>query len=149
MNFKFSVITAVCLLQLLAPTANADNQMGYRLLTPEAAAALPHNHGSLGVTVDRAEQINDAGMTFELMRISQVRRGSAGAQAGLKNGDEIIAVNGIVFPSLLAFAAYIGATAAHSSVSIDYIPAGGGPQQAQRVSAAYEPRRQTLKRREP
>ena len=132
MNFK-TIALAVGLLQIGLP-ANADNAMGYRLLSPEAAEALPHNHASLGVNVARAEQISDGGMTFDLMRINQVRRGSPGAQAGLKPGDEIIAVDGMVFPSLLVFAAYVGSATAATPLSIDYIPAGGGPQQAQRVT---------------
>ena len=134
MNLRTIALTA-SLLQIAALPANADNAMGYRLLSPEAAAALPHNRGTLGVNIERAEQISDGGITFEVMRISQARRGFAGAQAGLKTGDEIIAVDGMVFPSLLVFAAYIGSARPGRSISIDYIPTGGGPQQAQRVTA--------------
>ena len=47
-------------------------------------------------------------MTFELLRVNGVRRGSPGAQAGLHVGYQIIAVDGRVFPSVAALAAYVG-----------------------------------------
>ena len=97
MNFKFSVITAVCLLHLFAPTANADNQMGYRLLTPEATAALPHNRGSLGLTVDRAEQINDAG-NVNGSAPRNVRR-HKGSNRAWGSSTTWLLRNGLFFPS--------------------------------------------------
>lgn len=58
----------------------------------------------------------------------------AGAQAGFKTGDEIIALDGHVFPTLVTFADYIGSILPGTRMMVDYIPAGGGPQQAQRVA---------------
>jgi hypothetical protein len=126
--------TAFLLLVLCVPLqAHAENQMGYRLLAPEEAAGLPHNHGALGLDVERVQQITDGGMTFDIMRVKQVRRGSTGAQAGFNVGDKIIAVNGLVFPSIAVFAAYIASVPPGGQITVDYIPAGEGPQQAQRV----------------
>lgn len=133
---RTAVLAAACLLvtQALPLPARADNPMGYRMLMPQDAAVLPHNHGSLGLDVERAQHINQNGMTFDLMRIKQVRRGSAGAHAGFKAGDEIIAVDGQVFPTIATFASYVGSVPPGTKISVDSIPAGGGPQQAQRVS---------------
>ncbi len=108
--------------------------MGYQLLSPQDAAALPRNRGSLGMDIERAQQITDDGMTFDIIRVKQVRRGSPGAQAGFAPGDQIIAVDGRVFPSLAVFAAYVGSLQPGTAMSVDYIPANGGPGQAQRVS---------------
>ncbi len=122
------------LLQVLPGPARADNQMGYRLLSPQEAAGLPRRGGALGMDVERSQQITDGGMTFDLIRVKSVRRGSPGAQAGFNVGDQIIAVDGRVFPTITSFAAYVGATPPGQRVSVDYMPAGGGPQQAQRMS---------------
>lgn len=119
---------------LLTGTARADNQMGYRLLTAQEAAGLPRNHGALGMDIAAAQRVTDAGMTFDLIRITQVRRGSAGAAAGFHPGDEIIAVDGRVFASIAAFAGYVGSIPPGRQVSVDTIPAGGGPAQAERVT---------------
>ncbi len=127
-------LAALLLLQCLPFPTRADNPMGYRLLSAEQAAALPHSGGALGLEVARARQIADGGMVFEVMQVKAVRPGSAGDQAGLHVGDQIIAVDGRVFPSIAAFAAYVGATPPGRQVSVDFMPAGGGPQQAQRVS---------------
>jgi hypothetical protein len=113
--------------------AYAENQMGYRLLSVQEASQLPHHHGALGVDVERAQQITDEGLSFDLIRVKQVRRDSSGARAGFHKGDQIIAVDGRVFPSIAAFAAYIGSLPPGSRVSVDYIPAGGGPEDAERV----------------
>lgn len=121
-------------LQVLPVPAMADNQMGYRLLTADQAAALPRGGGKLGLNVGRAQQINSGGMTFELLRVNGVTRGSAGDAAGLRVGDQIIAVDGKVFPNVAAFASYVGSMQPAANLSIDYMPAGGGPQQAQRVT---------------
>ena len=129
-----SLVATVLFLQCAAVPARADNQMGYRLLSSQEASGLPRNGGGLGMDVERAQQITDAGMTFDLIRVKAVRRGSPGAQAGFHVGDQIIAVDGRVFPTLAAFAAYVGATPPGQRVSVDYMPAGGGPQQAQRMS---------------
>ena len=96
-----AVAAALFFGQCVPVPAYADNQMGYRLLTAQEAASLPHNQGALGLSVERAQQINDSsGMTFDLLKITQVKRGSTGSQAGLKTGDTIIAVDNRVFPSL-------------------------------------------------
>ncbi len=121
-------------LQSLPAPAYADNQMGYRLLSPQEASGLPHNRGSLGLDVERAQQITDSGMTFELIRVKQVRPHSAGAQAGFHRGDQIIAVDGQVFPNLATFANYVGSVPPGNRITVDYIPAGGGPGQAQRIA---------------
>jgi hypothetical protein len=103
-------LAAVSLLtvQCVPLPANAENQMGYRLLSPQEASRLPHNQGALGLSVERAQQITDGGMTFDIIRVTRVRRDSTGAQAGINVGDEIIAVDGRVFSSLADFAAYVG-----------------------------------------
>ena len=108
--------------------------MGYQLLSQQEAASLPRNRGALGLDVERSQQITDGGMTFDIIRIKQVRQGSAGAQAGLKTGDQIIAIDGHVFPTLVAFSNYIGSVPPGSPMTVDYMPAGTGPQQAQRVA---------------
>ena len=128
------VATIFLLLQVVPGPARADNQMGYRLLTQQEAASLPRNGGALGLDVERAQQITDGGMTFDLIRVKSVRRGSPGAQAGFNVGDQIIAIDGRVFPTLTTFASYIGATSPGQRIAVDYMPAGGGPQQAQRMS---------------
>jgi PDZ domain-containing protein len=129
------IVTASMLaLQWAAQPAHAENQMGYRLLSVEEATRLPQNRGALGLDVERAQQITDEGMTFDIIRVKQVRPGSTGAHAGFRRGDQIIAVNGRVFPSIAAFAAYVGSMSPGSRVSVDYIPAGGGPGAAERLS---------------
>ena len=120
---------------LFAQAASAENQMGYRLLDTQEAQSLPRNKGALGLDVERGQQITDAGMMFELVRVKQVRDRSAGGKAGLHRGDQIIAVDGRVFASLAAFAAYVSSIPPGGRVSIDYIPSGAGPGQAQRVTA--------------
>ena len=131
-----ATLLATALLLGLAAPAQAENQMGYRLLTPQDAARLPQYHGVLGLDVERAQQIADQGLVFDLLRIRQVRRGSTGEQAGLRPGDQIIAVDGHVFPSATAFAAYVGSIAPGSRIHVDYMPDGAGPQQAQRLTVA-------------
>jgi membrane-associated protease RseP (regulator of RpoE activity) len=128
-----AVLAAVLLCVSIVPV-HADNAMGYRLLAANDAAQLPHNHGSLGMDVERASKITDAGMVFDLIRVKAVRRGSAAAQVGFLPGDQIVAVDGRVFESLAAFAAYVGSLAPGSRATVDYIPVKGGPAQAQRVS---------------
>jgi C-terminal processing protease CtpA/Prc len=128
-----AIVTASLLVQWTPQLAHAENPMGYQLLSVQEARALPHNQGSLGIDVERATQISDGGLTFDIIRVKQVRRGSAGAQAGFHSGDQIIAVDGRVFASLAAFASYVGSLAPGSQASVDYIPAGGGPEKAERV----------------
>ncbi len=121
-------------LQCVPAPAFAENQMGYRLLSGSQASELPRNGGVLGIDVGRAQQITDSGMTFDLLRVNGVRRSSPGEQAGIKPGDEIIAVDGQVFPSVAAFAAYVGSVQPGQQISVDSIPSGGGPQDAQRLT---------------
>src|SRR5438552_12268991 len=129
-----ALVTASMLtLQWTPEPAYAENQMGYRLLSAQDASRLPRHHGALGLDVERAQQITDDGMTFDLIRVKQVRRGSPGAPAGFRKGDQIIAVDGRVFPSIAAFGAYVGSIPPGSRISVDYIPAGGGPENAERV----------------
>jgi hypothetical protein len=129
-----AIVTASMLTFQWTPKfAYAENQMGYRLLSAQEASTLPRNHGALGMDVERAQQITDDGMTFDLIRVKQVRQGAPGAKAGFRRGDEIIAVDGWVFPSIAAFAAYVGSMLPGSRVSIDYIPAGREPESAERV----------------
>jgi len=63
-----------------------------------------------------------------------VKPESPGAQAGLRRGDQLIAVNGRLFPSLQAFASYVGSMEPGSVATIDYMPAGSGPERAERVA---------------
>lgn len=136
---RFRVTAAVIGIVLFgacnALPGRAENQMGYRLLTQQEANMLPVTGGGLGMDVERARQITDEGMTFDIMRVQLVRPGSAGDQAGFQVGDQIIAVNGRVFASLGAFGAYIRSLPPGREVDIDYMPAGAGPQQAERVVA--------------
>jgi len=133
---KVAVFAAAVLLsgQLVPVVARADNQMGYRLLSQQEAASLPHNQGALGLSIERSQVIADGGMQFDIIRVTQVRQGSAGARAGLKSGDEIIALDGRVFPTLIAFSDYVGAAQPGSEMTVDYMPKGGGPQKATRAS---------------
>lgn len=115
------LVAAAALLvgQCFPGPVRAENQMGYQLLTPQAAAGLPRNHGSLGLDAERSQQITDGGMTFDIIRVKEVRRGSPAAQAGFAPGDQIIAVDGQVFANLVAFAAYVGSVQPGRTVSVD------------------------------
>ena len=121
------------ILLLVSPIAQAENQMGYQLISAEQAQRLPRGGGSLGMDVGRGQVINDNSMTFELLEVRNVRRGSPAAQAGLEVGDQVIAVDGRVFSSVAAFAGYVGSLSPGRTIGVDYMPRGGGPQQAQRV----------------
>ena len=130
-----SIVLAGALLgsQGLPGAAQAENQMGYQLLPARQAEQLQARGGVLGIDVGAEQRISDSGMTFELLQVKSVRRNSPGAQAGLGQGDQIIAVDGRVFPSVAAFAAFVGLKPPGQKLMIDYMPAGGGPEQAQRV----------------
>lgn len=132
---RLSTLLAVglCLQCAAPPAVRAENQMGYQLLSTQQAAGLPHNGGSLGMDIGRAQQITDGGMTFDVLQVKGVRQGSPAAQAGFNVGDQLIAVDGRVFASVAAFAGYVGSAHPRQQLSVDYMPAGGGPQQAQRV----------------
>ncbi len=113
--------------------AQTQNQMNYRLMTLQEAAALPQSGGALGMDIVSGERINDGGLSFELLRIKGVRVGTPGAQAGFHAGDQIVAADGRVFPTLQTFAAYVRSLPPGKLMAVDTIPAGGGPQQAQRI----------------
>lgn len=144
-NRTLAALVAVTLLasQGTTSTARADNQMGYRLLTADQANALPRNGGRLGIEVGRAEQISSSGLTFDILRVKGVAAGSAGAQAGFMPGDQIIAVDGRVFPSVASFAAYVGSMPPASQIAVDYMPPNGGPQNAQRITVTLGGARST------
>ena len=127
------LVTSLTSLPLGLSPALADNPMGYKLLPADQASELPRLGGALGMSVGPDKQITDDGMTFELLRVNGVSPNSAGGQAGFRTGDEIISVDGHVFPSVAAFAGYVGSIQPGRQISVDYIPAGGGPQQAQRI----------------
>lgn len=128
-----AVTTAFLAVQVLTGPVLADNQMNYSLLPASEASQLPHGSGTLGLNVGRGQQITSSGLTFEMLKVNSVRSGSAGDQAGLRVGDQIIAVDGRVFPSVAAFAAYVGSKQSGDRIAMDTIPLGGGPQQAQRI----------------
>jgi C-terminal processing protease CtpA/Prc len=119
-----------------AAPARADNPMGYQLVTQEQAKSLPRGGGSVGLDVGAGQRITESGMSFEVMQVRGVRRGSPAAHAGFRVGDQIIAVDGKVFPSVAAFASYVGSAAPGSRLTVDYMPKGTGPQNAQRVALA-------------
>ena len=123
-------------LQVLPSAAWAENQMGYQTLTVDQANALPKGGGKLGLNVGRAQQISSDGMTFALLRVNGVTSGSPGDKAGFRVGDQIIAVDGKVFPNAAAFAGYVGSKRPYDRISVDYMPPNGGPKDAQRVDVA-------------
>lgn len=119
--------------QLGVLPASADNAMGYRLQSAEQSTGLQRAGGSLGMRVGLLREISSGGMRFELLKVEAVGKDSPAAQAGLAVGDQIIAVNGRVFPTVASFAEYVGSIPPGQQIQVDYMPAGGGPQQAQRV----------------
>ena len=125
--------STVLAMQCVPALAQTQNQLGYTLITPQQAASLPKAGGALGMDIVTGEHINDGGLSFEMLKVKGVRVGTPGAQAGFHAGDQIVAADGHVFPSLLTFAAYVRSLPPGKLMAVDYIPAGGGPQQAQRV----------------
>jgi predicted metalloprotease with PDZ domain len=121
-------------LQAAPDPAYAENRMNYQLLTADQASALTKGGGRLGLNVSRADQITSSGLTFDLLRVNSVSTDSPGARAGFKVGDQIIAVDGKVFPSAAAFASYVGSKQPNDQISIDYMPPNSGPKDAQRVN---------------
>ena len=115
--------------------AYAENAMNYRFLSANDANALPKAGGTLGLNIGPGEQITSGGMTFRLLRVNSVKAGAAGAQAGFRKGDQIVSVDGRVFPTVPAFAGYVGSVAPGRQVAVDVLPAGSGPQDAQRLTA--------------
>jgi hypothetical protein len=134
-----AALASLLTVQLVPSMAYAENPMGYRVLSIEQAARLPNNNGALGLDIAPAQRISDSGMTFALMQVKRVQTGSTAAQAGLQRGDQIIAVNGRVFPNATTFAAYVRSMAPGSRIEIDYMPAGGGPRDAERVAVVVGP----------
>ena len=131
---RYVISFAIAAITLLGGPAYADNSMGYKLLSTDQAAALPHSGGALGMDVGAAQRITDADLSFDVLSVNSVKPGSPGEAAGLRPGDEIIAVNGLVFPSVLAFGEFIGSVSPGTQLAMDYIPSGGGPAQAQRIA---------------
>jgi hypothetical protein len=127
-------VASMLLVNLTPVAAYAENPMGYRLLSSYQAAQLPNNHGTLGLDAAPARQITDSGMTFALFQVQQVKRGSPAARAGFHRGDQIIAVNGRVFPTASAFAGYLRSIPPGTRINIDYMAAGAGPSNAERVT---------------
>lgn len=134
-NRTAAVLLAASLLcpQCLAGQAQAQNQLGRPRLPGHQAAELPRRGGTLGMDIGPVQQINENSVAFELLRVSRVRCGSPGARAGFDVGDQIIAVDGHVFPGVAAFAAHVGSVPPGRQIAVDCLPAGG-LQQAQRVS---------------
>lgn len=132
-RMRLLVVPFMLIAWTLPGPARADNAMGYRLLSAQEAAGLPNNHGSLGMAIERSQAIISGGMTFDIIRVKQVQRGSPGDRAGFRPGDNIIAVDGRVFPTLASFGAYVGSKPPGTQASVDYIPSGSSPSQAQRV----------------
>ena len=119
--------------QSLAGVAVADNKMGYTLETPEQAAALTKAGGSLGMKVGPKDDITSEGLTFQVLKVEGVVADSPASQAGLKVEDQIIAVDGHVFPNTKTFAEYVGSIDPGRQIDVDYMPQGGGPKDAKRV----------------
>ena len=130
-RFVASFLTVLIAVPLMP--ALADNPMGYRLQSPEQSAGLQRAGGSLGMRVAPEHEITSGGLSFEVLKVEGLGEASPAAQAGLKIGDQIIAVDGRVFPSVATFAAYVGSVAPGHQIEVDYMPAGAGPGQAQRV----------------
>ena len=119
--------------QIAAGPAAADNKMGYQMVSAEQASAMPRAGGSLGMKIGPEEMIDSEGLHFAVLKVERVQPDSPAAQASLKVGDQIIAVNGRVFPNVAAFAGYVGSIPPGKLIEVDFMPAGGGPKQAQRV----------------
>ena len=136
MDFRaVALLAASSLLSLqgFSAPARAENQMGYQMLSTEQSAALARNGGELGMDVGQGEQITSGGLNFELLRVGSLKPNSPASRAGLNVGDQVISVDGRVFPSVAAFARYVASIPPTRQISVDYIAKGGGRQQAQRV----------------
>ncbi len=134
MKRQIALVAAVLLAsQTLAGVASADNKMGYQLETAADAGSLTKAGGSLGMKVGPQDDIASEGLSFQVLKVEGVADDSAAAQAGLKVGDQVIAVNGRVFPNTRTFAEYVGSIKPGQQIEVDYMPQGGGPKDAKRV----------------
>jgi hypothetical protein len=70
----FGLTTALLVSSAATLPARAENAMGYRLLSEQEAATLPHNHGALGLDVSRAQQIVAAATNSAVSRITKSSR---------------------------------------------------------------------------
>ena len=112
----------------------SGNQMGYQMMSSQEAASLPRGGGTLGLTLESTQQISEQGLSFSVLRVTQVRPGSPAAAGGMQRGDNVIAVNGLVFPGIREFAQYVGSLTPGATVSVDFIPRGTQPDNAQRMT---------------
>ena len=134
MKREIAILAAVLLgSQSLSAAASADNKMGYHLETADQASSLTKAGGSLGMKVGPKDDITSEGLTFQVLKVEGVVADSPAAQAGLKAGDQIIAVDRHVFSNTKTFAEYVGSIEPGKQIDVDYMPEGGGPKQAQRV----------------
>ena len=134
MTKRWLAVAAIIAAQLFVGPALADNAMGYRMLTAQEAAGLPRGGASLGLTVQSTRNITDQGLNFSVLTVTVVRPGSPAATGGIQHGDMLIAVNGLVFPGIREFAQYVGSLTPGTSMTVDFIPRGTGPDNAQRVT---------------
>lgn len=134
MQRQIAIVAAVLIgSQSLVGLASADNKMGYKLETSADAASLTKAGGSLGMKVGPEDDIDSEGLSFQVLKVEGVVGGSPASQAGLKVGDQIIAVNGHVFPNTKTFAEYVGSIKPGQQIDVDYMPQGAGPKDAKRV----------------
>ncbi len=131
MKRKIAMVVAVLLGS--QSLASADNKMGYKLETPEQASSLTKAGGSLGMKVGPKDDITSEGLTFQVLKVEGVVADSPASQAGLKVGDQIIAVDGHVFPNTRTFAEFVGSIEPGKQIDVDYMPENGGPKDAKRV----------------
>ena len=135
MKREIAMVAAVLLgSQALSAVASADNKMGYKLETAEQAATLAKAGGSLGMKVGPQGDISSEGLSFQVLKVEGVVEDSPASQAGLKIGDQIIAVDGHVFPNTKTFAEYVGSIEPGRKIDVDYMPQSGGPKDAKRVA---------------
>ena len=134
MKREVAIVAAILVgSQSLVAVALADNKMGYKLETAEQASQLHRTGGSLGMKVGPENDINSEGLSFQLLKVEGVVDDSPAKQAGLAVGDQVIAVDGHVFPNTKTFAEYVGSIAPGQQIDVDYMPKGGGPKDAKRV----------------
>lgn len=134
MRREIAILAAVLVAgQAFAGSASADNKLGYKLETTEAASHLSRAGGSLGMKIGPGDDIAREGLSFQVLKVEGVTDDSPAARAGLKVGDQIIAVNARVFPNTKTFAEYVGSIEPGQRIDIDYMAQGAGPKDAKRV----------------